>query len=189
MTEKLPFTHSDGRVFTPAGEAPHTTKDGRQILLNVWVAPCTKPNCRALVTVKTATPTPAEWRAFTPAQYCRPHRDAARKRASAEGLRKWLDSPKGRAERAGRTGVVEDAVIDAVAELSLVSDGVSVTDLLDAVEQGMPHPAEGKRDTRRYRARRALDMLIVKDRMFVRDNRIFLGARPPLRHERGLDLV
>ena len=170
------FIHTDNRVFTLVGNAPHTTRDKRNIMLMVWQTECSHPGCAATLTVKTVTDTPSGWRNFCPAKYCPTHRiEALRKAranliaARADGLIRWRESEEGQAaikkQAEDCMGKIEQMLYNAVADLSLVSEEVLWEEAGRVVMEALPTAPEGKRDTRGQRISRALHSLVAKGRL------------------------
>jgi hypothetical protein len=167
------FTHSDGRIFTYAGTAPHTTKDGREVTLRCWETSCTHPGCPRKFIVKTGTETPNEWKNFTPRKLCPEHLSLYRMQSHprlvkvrAEGLRKWMASEEGQAalkERAqNRMGKIEKALYNAIQDLSLTDEAVSWQEALKMAQARLPPPEGDKRDWRYYVVMRAITSLRAK---------------------------
>ena len=175
-TDKTTFTHTDGRLFTYIADTPHTTKDGRDILLKLWDTCCSFPDCPTRLVVKTATIAPWEWPNFQPAKFCDQHRAVARKaggwagqKARAEGLAFWRESEEGKAALAQRAqdvmGAVERAIHSTTAALLLTEGAADWSAVRRQVIGGMEKPAAGVRDTRYQRVTRALYSLMEKRRI------------------------
>lgn len=68
-------------------------------------------------------------------------------------------------ETAPRTGINELAVLDAIDDLSLLSDRLRASDVVARAVGKLPPSAEGARDTRKQSAVRALQGLIKSGRV------------------------
>jgi hypothetical protein len=179
MPIKTTFTHLDGRTFNYKETSPHTTRDGRQITLKAWVTSCSHRGCLIPLEVRTATDNPWEWAKFAPPKFCTFHRLKAQTasykklvKARAEGLRRWLDSPEGKAAMAqrerDRKGKVEQVIYGVVSDFSLAGD-VMLKDVVDeAIARLLPPLEPGKRDTRHFRVDRAMISLQEKGWLSLR---------------------
>ncbi len=170
--DKTGFFHTDGRIISHVGETLHTTRDGREITLQVWRVHCLKDGCGVAFTVRTATHTPWDWPAFSPKKYCDDHRTAARVagmahlvKARADGLARWRKSPEGKAalkqRRMNHMGGVELLVYETAAGLALADGAAPVRELAATVMAALPLPKG--RDTRKFRVKRALGRLESKE--------------------------
>lgn len=169
------FTHRDNRTFTHRGSYLHTTKDGREVILQVWEARCLYPGCTRSVTTMTATMEPWDWPRFAPPKYCTSHRSEARRRASTKAsqtLQAWRESPAGRAALEARQehylGTVERVLYDTIQAAGLTDDAVPWFTVLSQACEALPAPTTG-RDTRKQRILRALESLQAKGRVHYRD--------------------
>ena len=167
------FKHTDNRIFTHTGTAPHTTKDGREMILNLWETSCTHPDCLHKLIIKTATPTPENWKNFEPRKFCPMHLSFMKRRehsrlikARAEGLRKWMASEEGKiaikARARNNMGRVDRALYQAALDLSLTEETILWQAALTMAMARLPPPKEGQRDTRYYRVARSLSHLREK---------------------------
>jgi hypothetical protein len=184
------FTHSDGRVFNYTGDVPHTTRDGRDIVLRTWQTTCGVAGCSNVVVVRTATDRPQDWARFEPRRYCDEHAPKTKggwrklspeaKAAQQAGLKRWRESAAHNEAMRNRLGPVERTVLEAAEALLLIEDAPEVGAVLDyTVENGMAHE-DTKRDTRRWRAMRALVQLVKKGRVHLvsQGRALRLGPKP-----------
>jgi hypothetical protein len=184
MTQGKSFVYTDSRTFLHVGTVPHTTRDHREITLQVWRTNCLHPGCPEVLDVRTATPEPQCWAAFTPKKYCKRHLHLARLRAGTaakKAHKAWMESNEGKLALANRTGPTATAVLRAISGLSILDGFAKVADVALEVIQGMKPPDTGKRDTRGVRVDRTILTLILKDKIYCAEgDKLYLGPRPKL---------
>lgn len=167
-TDPLSVISPKGRLFSFLHGVPHTTKDGREIMLFAWVSECIA--CGSPFEVRTTLRSPDPTHKRFSLVSCEKHRMspheslAIARRAQKEKRRKAreLEAPHVLKALKGRPfGSIQQRLLDTLA----LTGETTLRDLVDTLVASLPAPTTGERDRRAEKVLQATR--ILRDRGLV----------------------